>query len=149
MDRRPILVGEVNPYSARLEHALYPTPPGCSGWRVWKMLEERCGATRSDYANAFDRRNLVRGTWDVAKAKAEAGRIHAHAAGATVVLLGEKVRRAFGLPRELVHPIVRDGVTYRQVPHPSGRCLFYNDPVQRALVAVMLEDLYLEGRACS
>jgi hypothetical protein len=111
------------------------------------MLEERCRIAPSTYARAFDRRNLVRGsTWDREAAEAEARRIHRHAAGATIVLLGEKVRRAFGLPKQLVHPIVRDGVIYRQIPHPSGRNHFYNDPVQRALVAVMLEDLYLEGR---
>lgn len=80
------------------------------------------------YVDAFDRRNLN-----------AVGKIRR---GSMVVLLGDQVRKAFGVPKLLIHPQTIDGVTYRQVPHPSGRNRFYNDPVQHELVALLIEELY-------
>jgi hypothetical protein len=62
--------------------------------------------------------------------------------GRVVVVLGEGPRRALDLPRQLIRPVSRLGVVWRQIPHPSGRCRFYNDPVARAVVALLLEELY-------
>jgi len=98
------------------------------------MLNERTGASKQDYVRAFDRRNLC---------DLDAFMVPP---GSTVVLLGEDVRRWFGLPKILIHPQVRDGVTYRQVPHPSGLCRFYNHPAQRELVALLLGQLYEESQ---
>lgn len=64
--------------------------------------------------------------------------------GTTVLVLGEEVRAAFGLPRLLIHPLTRDGVTYRQIPHPSGRTRFYNDPDCRALIKELFRCLTAE-----
>lgn len=127
---KTILLGESNPRSDLRAAALWPHPVGCSGWRLWKMLNDRTGMGSRQYIDGFDRRNI---------------KTHPDVEfepGSTVVVLGEKVRKHLKLPKVLIHPIVRDGVTFRQVPHPSGRTLFYNDPVCRELVAMLLEDLY-------
>lgn len=58
----------------------------------------------------------------------------------SVLLLGERVRRSFELPKVLIHPISVDGVTYRQLPHPSGRNLFYNSETVRDLIAMVLSE---------
>ncbi len=122
---KPVLLGLDNPHPTE---ALAPWPPNCSGWRLWKMLNERTGATPEEYEQAFDRRNI--------KTHSLPGE------GQVVVVLGEEVRKALGLPKVLIHPVQMMGLTFRQVPHPSGRTLFYNDPVQRQLVAMLLEELY-------
>lgn len=134
---RPILIGIDNPHSKDPAMALHPRPAGCSGWRLWRMLCDRLRVSEQQYLRAFDRRNLSDGERPILP-------------GSTVVLLGEEVWRGvrvrYDIPRLLIHPQVRCGVTWRQVPHPSGRCLFYNDPAQRALVSLMLAELYEEGR---
>jgi len=138
----PILVGLDNPHRPEPEYALYPLPRGCTGWRIWQMLNSRTGASRQDYVRVFDRRNVC----DMADESE-------FPAGSTVVLLGEQVRcwadRRIGLPRVFLLPQVIDGVTYRQIPHPSGLNLFYNSPVNRGLVALMLEELYNDSKEVS
>jgi len=112
---------------------------------MWKLVADGTGASQSDYADRFDRRNLISdGTeWTSWRAFQAAGEMRGTFPwGITVVLLGERVRQAFQLPKMLIHPIEIDGVLYRQIPHPSGRCLFYNDPILRALVALLMRDLY-------
>ena len=49
--RRPIILGVQNPYPGE---ALYPSPVGCAGWRLWQMS----GMAREHYLEVFDRRNL-------------------------------------------------------------------------------------------
>lgn len=138
-----VLVGMNNPYSLSAENALLPSPAGCTGHNIWKMLNELTGATRSEYAKAFDRRNLVLGKFCATRAR-DAATAMTFPPGSVVVALGEEVRRAFDLPRQLIDPWEDEdrGVTWRQVPHPSGRNHFYNDPVQRRLVAMLLTELY-------
>ena len=126
---RPILVGTDNPHSNNPRHALAPYPDGCSGWRLWKMLSDQCGMTKQEYLLAFSRTNLENIS-DVDLGE-----------GSVVVALGGDVRKYFGLEKILVHPQVIRGVTFRCVPHPSGRNRFYNDPLARRLVGMMLEDL--------
>jgi hypothetical protein len=147
-DARPVLLGMNNPLSVRLEHALYPHPPGCTGWRIWKMLEEVTGATRLEYVRAFDRVNLVTGAWSAEAAVLAGEALRARWRGRVVVVLGDQPRRALGLPRLFLHPqTTLDGVTWRQIPHPSGRNHFYNDAGARALVGQMLAELYRGGVA--
>lgn len=150
---RPILVGMNNPLGADPRHVLFPAPEGCSGYRLWRMLHEVCGATRVDYRDGFDRRNLVVGTWHANAAKDGAARLREEVEGVppprpggrlpTVVALGREVARALDLPEEagLVLPLVRDGVAWRQVPHPSGRNPWYNEPAHRMMVGLLLEEL--------
>lgn len=92
------------------------------------MMNEWCGISQRDYELAFDRRNLEDGPL-------------VPRAGDRMVLLGDEVRRAFEVERIFIHPQVRRGVEFRCVPHPSGRCLYYNNSLNRNLVGMMLEDL--------
>jgi len=146
-DRRPVLLGMNNPVSSDPAHALYPHPPGCAGHRLWGMLNEAMPSgeqvSRSQYLRAFDRRNLVAGkTWSQAEARAGAGELTRELRGRVVVVLGQQPRQALGLPLHLIHPIVHEGVTWRQVPHPSGRNHYYNDATNRRVVGELLAELY-------
>ena len=147
-DTKPVIVGMNNPLSRRPEHALYPHPPGCTGHRLWRMLEARTGATELEYLAAFERVNLVAGrAWCPELGRGSAERYRVLFRGRVVLLLGQAVRRAFGVPPLLVHPQELDGVTWRQLPHPSGRCRWYNESRNRRVAEVLLEELYDVGRA--
>lgn len=160
---KPLLVGMNNPISTRPGHELYPLPEGCTGNRLWKMLHQRTGASMRQYTETFERRNLVRGLeYDKTKARARAYEtlIELRGSGRTVVLLGASVREAFdwalrngslgllfggscGIPPVLVHPQEAGGCIWRQIPHPSGRNIFYNDEKNREVVAMLMEELYV------
>lgn len=143
---KPILIGMNNPVNTAPGFELYPAPEGCTGHRLWSMLHgRRPDVSRREYLDSFDRRNLVRSTvFDAKAAQHEAARVYASlwGSGRTVVLLGRDVQKAFGIPPLLLHPQVSGGTTYRQLPHPSGRNLWYNDEKNRDLVAVLLDELY-------
>lgn len=168
---RPILIGQNNPLSTRPGHELYPAPDGCTGHRLWRMLHARTGAFRQQYLDAFERRNLVRGMqFDRMRARASAYEFVCELSGSgrTIVLLGNAVREAFhwvlkdhgclvqsgaldcdpheihGLPPVLIHPQQVAGCTWRQVPHPSGRNLWYNSEKNRHVVELLMEELYVE-----
>lgn len=148
MDSRPILLAMCNPRSSDPDLALWPDPPGCSGHRLWQLLHGRTGATQEDYCRTFDRRNLLRGRWwSPGVAREFAPRFIAGVTGREVLVLGGEVRDALGLPRLLVHPQELHGVTWRQLPHPSGRCRWYNDEDNRLTAALLLESLYTARRA--
>lgn len=138
---RPVIVGMNNPVSVRPEHALYPHPPGCAGYRLWKMLHDYTGASRGVYTRGFERMNLVTGVWSTIRARERAERLRAEMTGRTVLLLGEEVRRAVGVDRLLADPQLWCGVTWRQLPHPSGRNPWYNDAANRRLAGAVLEEM--------
>lgn len=144
---KPILIEMNNPVSSAPGHELYPYPPGCTGHRLLSLLQERLPhVTRREYLDTFERRNLVaRKTWDRASGREEAERVYAElwGSGRTVVVLGEAVRHAFGHPRLLLHPQVIGGVTWRQLPHPSGLNHWYNEADNRKVAGLLLEELYL------
>lgn len=137
-----------NPLSTRSGFELYPLPTGCTGHRIYEMLCSRLpNVTRRQYLDTFERRNLVRGVdFDKTRAKARAHEImcELEGSGRTIVLLGQDVRRAFNIPPLLIHPQVIGGCTWRQMPHPSGRNLFYNVPENRKVVELLLEELYVQ-----
>jgi hypothetical protein len=143
-DARPVLLGMNNPLSSDPAHALYPHPPGCTGWRLWEMLNERVPLSKTQYLRTFDRRNLVdKPKWSKQEAR-DRGRWlrEFDLRGREVVVLGNEPRDALLLPPKLIEPQLIEGITWRQIPHPSGRNLWYNDPHNRMLVAVLLEQLY-------
>jgi hypothetical protein len=142
-DLRPVLLGMNNPVSSDPAHALYPHPPGCTGWRLWDMLNDRMDVSKTQYLRAFDRRNLVDGkTWHPGEAARRAASLIEELRGREIVVLGAAPRRILGLPELLVHPIQWRGSTWRQLPHPSGRNLWYNDPTCRVLASCLLAELY-------
>jgi hypothetical protein len=136
-DHRPVLVGMNNPLSPHPRHALYPSPPGCTGHRIYEMLRAaRPGTTEEEYLAGFDRRNLIGGrTWPTGRGAAQHRRMAADALRATlagsdrhVVLLGKDVQRAFGVIMEpLSFERSRHGYWVHCVPHPSGLCRWYNE----------------------
>lgn len=64
-------------------------------------------------------------------------------AGRTVVLLGGAVAAAMG---HTAPPLVwGTGCPWVLVPHPSGRNLWYNNPVHRAAVGILLADILHGG----
>ncbi len=143
---KPIIIGMNNPVSSAPGHELFPYPPGCTGHRLLSMLQSRLpDVRRSDYLETFERRNLVVGSiYDKRAAQRAAEVIYAElwGSGRTVVLLGQDVRRAFGHPPLLLHPQLIGGTTWRQLPHPSGRNMWYNDAKNREVAAVLLEELF-------
>lgn len=145
MISRIAILGMNNPLSRDPRCALWPDPPGCTGWRLWKMTEARTGATQADYLRAFHRYNLVVGR-----------HYSAHDAGINwretyewflpenfdrVVLLGSAVRRATGL----LLPTVYVSPTVVCIPHPSGLNRWYNDRRNTEIVETVMEELYWEA----
>lgn len=140
---KPVLLGMNNPYGGDPKYVLAPFPARSSGHRLWEMLNERCGAFRIDYMKRFERRNLLgTKTWSPTAARIAAVGLLGELQGREVVVLGREPADALGLPRQLVLPVNYLGVRWRQLPHPSGRNLWYNDPINRAIAGLLLEELY-------
>lgn len=143
---RPVILGMNNPRSDDPDHALWPHPNGCTGYRLWQMLNQADpSVTKERYLLAFDRRNLL-GTrkWDAAKARMEAGRLlmGVDFMAREVLVLGDEVRRAFELPKKPLGCVDMYNATWWQIPHPSGLNRFYNSESNRAAVATVLKGLY-------
>lgn len=123
---RPILVGEANPYGGDPAFALYPSPEGSAGERM--CHEILCMNIRT-YLKGFRRVNLCPTSWSMPQARRTAlellreiptGSIFSHK---RLILLGSKVASAFGVPStpfQVVDEILL------VLPHPSGRCLVWN-----------------------
>lgn len=143
MRQRTIIIGMNNPHCQEARYALYPAPEGCAGHRLWGLLHARTGATKGEYIKGFERLNLVDAPkWEMRTARRTAQLMLEDDTleGRRIVLLGTSVRTAFRLPPVLVKPVVVRGVTFRQLPHPSGRCRWYNDPKHRAIAGMLLEE---------
>ena len=142
--RRVALIGMNNPLSVNPRRALWPDPPNCTGWRIWQMLRARTGATQEDYIGAFHRYNL--GTekyWNLSRARERWDDIQDDLIENfdTIVLLGAAVRLA-----ARVHlPQLYVSSTMVCIPHPSGLNRWYNSDVNRRIVEVILEELYVEA----
>ena len=157
MPPRVWLLGESNPYQdpdddPDHEFDLFPRPPGSAGARLCAIL----GHDESEYLRLYERRNLLQGPrWSAPRAR-ESARIFRDEvcrARGGLVLCGAKVAAAFGLnfKLHLLHPLRFVGRLCNEVdertlsaeswrdlaaheipaivvPHPSGRCLAWNDP---------------------
>lgn len=150
-----VLLGMNNPLSADPAHALFPHPPGCSGWRLWRMVHALTNCGRGTYLQ-LDRRNLLHAKrWSGPAARVAAQRFvtemtmrqPVQALRPQVLVLGQAAWAALGLPAgaPLVHPVTVDGITWRRVPHPSGRSRWYNDAGHRAVVGLLLEEAIYDG----
>lgn len=148
-ERRIVLVGELNPYGADPQYALYPTPRHAAGDRLRRLV---MGVRTPTYIG-FTRYNLCVGKWSTRDARAQARAILAMHANQeqddVVVLLGRKVVGAFfgGIdgcppsdwPEEFSTSFMRYAplggrATTREpdnlavLPHPSGLCRSWNEP---------------------
>lgn len=126
-DRRPILVGEANPYSgADPDFALYPEPDYSAGGRLCRKV---LGLEPRDYLRRFDRRNLCGEKWGMREARAAAAAIAAVSAGRVIVLLGSKVASAFEVEFEPFTVLNQGGASrFVVLPHPSGLSRLWNRP---------------------
>ena len=141
---RPLIIGMNNPVSTKPEHALYPYPPGCAGYRLWRMVDAVAPMTKHEYLEVFDRRNLVVGEWSMLAAREAAAVLWAEAgpSGAPFVLLGKSVAQAFDLGKVPLGGFARHaGVKFHVVGHPSGRSTWYNDAANREATGRLLAGL--------
>lgn len=160
---KPIIVGLYNPYSDQVNDALVPYPDASAGGRLFSMLNKidisyldhrafNASAHKSVYVQRLDRRNLCHelhgGRTQRLFARMAANEmLLTFPDGATVILLGREVFSAFNsclgnqLQLTLIHPQVADGITWRWLPHPSGRSQIYNSPVMRTLAGLLLADV--------
>lgn len=135
--KKPVLVGELNPYGGDPAMALYPLPAHASGGRLQKLL----GLSVHRYLDVFDRTNLCTRAWDLTTARAKAFVLEvAPKTDRTFVLLGSKVATAFKVAftpftaSERVRGDPDAGtwlVRFVVLPHPSGRCRLWNEPGAR------------------
>lgn len=158
-EKKPLIVGMSNPYGDDPKAALWPHPPNCTGWRIWNMLRaRRADASHLSYTRAFARVNLLSSeyskTWDRAAAREAARNMLPLCVGRRVLLLGNCVLDAFAVMNRdlsalqpagegLVARVKGSGYsTFMFLPHPSGRCRWYNDPRNVAAASDLLAELY-------
>ena len=141
---RLLILGEDNPYGSDPDFALYCYPPGCSGYRLRRIL----GLPEDQYL-ALHRKNLCDGTWSKDAAKRRAlSLLSPEAPWRVIVLLGRKVTETFervaldGVP--LVPFATRGccpGMTLVSLPHPSGRNARAWSPALQERARQILRDL--------
>lgn len=119
-EKKPLLVGELNPYGTDPSYALFPLPEYASGGRLAKIF----GLRRTEYLQKFDRVNLCTGTWSMPEAKKAAAMLLVNEKR-PLVLLGKKVATAFGYPHAGSFNKL-DNLVF--LPHPSGLNRLWNEP---------------------
>lgn len=130
--RKIILVGELNPYGADPQYALYPLPRQASGARLQEIL----AISTTDYLKGHDRVNLCTGTYDPKRAAAYAQQLHTgREFGTGLVLCGVRVAAAFRAAAALTEDELKPfslgtyaHLWYLTIPHPSGRNRAWNAP---------------------
>jgi hypothetical protein len=137
---KPLLVGEMNPYSSLEQYDLWPHPEGCSGHRLCHAILEM---TEEQYLAAFDRLNLVRGRdWCPDEARFRAATIRHD----RIILLGAKVCRAFELGYQAFRTTAVGTKRILMLPHPSGLNRQWNDPhaapAAREAVRIFAPEVY-------
>lgn len=116
----PLLVGDANPYyDGDDSMALYHLPVSATGGRLRAILNLSSG----EYLRSFDRVNLCRLRWVLKTARKKADELVCDRPG-TIIMLGRKVATAFRKPRQEM--FTKEGELIL-LPHPSGRCLLWND----------------------
>jgi len=126
---RVLLVGELNPISSQPDDALYCEPAGCSGHRLQDFV---LALPRLHYL-AMWRTNLCRGEWRIGPARERAAElVRPESPWRTIVMLGRRVAGAFGEAK--LAPFTAVGgpdrtATLVSIPHPSGLCRAWNDPL--------------------
>lgn len=133
----PTFVGEHNPYGQDSRYALFCWPVGSAGWRLAHIV---LGLRRRSYLSCPRLNLLTTERWSVPAARVAATSILAAPPTDVLVLLGRKVAAAFDVADVSVFGSKRliGGPLVVVLPHPSGRCLAWNEPdaVSRARAAV-------------
>lgn len=145
---KTILLGLDNPHSSDPAMALYTRPINASGYRLWQMIKDAANRkchnfSERDYLEGYTRRNLLSSENYVGDRFNYSLMVSA-LKGRRVVMLGQKVPKLLGIMGvtfDLV-PRVGDGFTYYVIPHPSGLCREYNDPIMRQRVGDLVYKLH-------
>ncbi len=137
--KKPLLVGEANPYGGDPYFALYPSPEGCSGHRLCCLI---LGMERAVYLEVFDRQNLCPSRWDMRAARKRAQELRTYKG--PLILFGAKVARAFEF--DPFEPFtIADGGKTLVLPHPSGLSQFWHlqdaIPKTRLLMAQIVPEI--------
>ncbi len=147
---KTLIVGMNNPNSGRADTALLPYPRNSAGWRLWKMCHDVSNVSRYTYRQSFEFVNLCDGqVWDVGAARAKYEALESAWAGRRVVLCGLAVLGVLRLarpPAGLLWARTARDLTWCYVPHPSGLCREYNNPLVRLCVGLRLEEEMHRGR---
>lgn len=133
-DRGILLLGEVNPLGSTPEYALYPDPPGCSGWRLcYKIFD----VSTADYLSLW-RTNMCVDGWSQRAAGVRASALlRVDAPWSTIIMLGRKVAGVMSPVCGAVAPFEQSECSYGaggkrlrfvSLPHPSGMNRAWNDP---------------------
>lgn len=130
MTEKPMIVGELNPYGGNPRYAMYPLPKWSAGGRLCRVI---MGLQPREYIKRFDRVNLCVGKWNRLDAYSKAEQILNSREDGVIVLLGQRVTRAFGANyRASLFSVIPYGVTMHRLvilPHPSGKNRAWNDPL--------------------
>lgn len=139
-----VLVGETNPLHDDPRYALWDDPPGCSGWRLRRIL----GLSRRTY-RSLARVNLCVGDYDRLAADLVAARVEREVTdGGVIVMLGRKVAAAFCA--SAIQPLTwarrSVAMTDREVrkvalPHPSGLSRAWNELDAAPRARLMMREL--------
>lgn len=137
---RPYVLGLNNPQGHTAFHTL---PVGCAGYRMWRMVHDVSGICETDWLRGTQRNNLLADAVlprDYRSAARRRGEFLAPLLqGRTVVLVGNDVAAAMG---HAYPPFVWDpDRDWVQIPHPSGRNPFYNDPANRLAAGILLSEI--------
>lgn len=136
-----LLVGEDNPYGQDPRFALYHKPRHASGNR----LRQHLGLRDATYER-LQKINLCTKKWSLREARERAQLLTERGAVGglrIIVLLGAKVRDAFGLEMEFFGVLSDPAVTpvFVLLPHPSGLNRLWNQPGARERAQAILRRL--------
>ena len=143
---RVVLVGELNPYGGDPRLALWPQPANASGARLCRVL----GLHATTYVR-LRRVNLCVGSWRLLEARRAWDQLLLEETenldDVCFVLLGRRVQRAANargtpLTYDVQKPVCK--IVYLRLPHPSGRCLAWNNPETARTVREILRELVPE-----
>ena len=121
MTEQLIIVGEANPWGGAAT-ALYHLPRHASGNR----LREHLGLRDATYEK-LRKVNLCEPAWSEKLARVTAERVLNRSGWDwdLIVMLGARVKKAFGVPK--MEAFTAQGVLVA-LPHPSGLCRQWNEP---------------------
>lgn len=141
---RIALVGPNDIHASDPTKALWPGPVDTVGWHLFSLLKERLPINENDYLRAFHRYTLgTQRYWQQDNMRREWVLLEEHLTQNfdTIVLVGRTVRQASGLPLPELY-FSRNVVT---LPQPSRYQLWYRNKQNRAIVGLILGELYLES----
>jgi hypothetical protein len=138
MPKRAVIVGMCHPSSTDPADALEMATPNAAGDRLWRMLTMAVAASKADVADRFDRVNLSSST-EFCPTKKDVARVRKLVGKRKAIVLGRQTWHSLGLAPEAPW-FSREG-NYHLLPHPSGRCLLYNDDAARRRAGLLLAKL--------